>query len=179
LPTLSNEPHDRYDVGISVEMPTLPALADDGALVAAVAVLDEKLSAFAGALEQGNSTLIELARRAGMAVEPEPAKKAKRGGFVTQSPAGEPVETPPPPPKVSERAVTPPSPPSAGPATEPEEDDEALLRTLEPELAKAIRVKRRLGKKSVRELLEEMKSAKPRSGDAAGPQQQTGKGWWR
>ncbi len=63
-------------------------------------------------------------------------------------------------------------------ASTPQEDDEALLNSLDPEMAQAIRVMRRVSpvKKSVRELIEEYES-KPSSRKASTPQKK--KSWWR
>lgn len=58
------------------------------------------------------------------------------------------------------------------------DEDEALLATLDPELAAAIRVKRRLGhKKSVRELLADLEKQGSRSKDKR--RGKGGKKWWR
>lgn len=56
------------------------------------------------------------------------------------------------------------------------EDDEALLASLDPETAKAIRIMRRLSfeKKSVRELLEEYKA----TNSGPGPADNQKKSWW-
>ncbi|MEW6252395.1 MAG: hypothetical protein AB1716_17285 [Planctomycetota bacterium] len=141
--------------------------ADDGDIERALAALDVDLRGWVAALR----TLKDLmdAERLWNAVEP-PA--------------------PPPPPadsaapeRVGESGATT---PDAAPAADGEDPgdthsaDEALLNALDPELARAIRVKRRLtGKRrSVQELIAEAQSGRraARGKDAPAGQR---KAWWR
>jgi hypothetical protein len=123
--------------------------AGDGAIERHLAELDAKLNAWLAAMAAGRVAILELARRA-----------VPSGGSGES--AREPVD-------------------ADGTQELPAEplSDEALLRTLDPETAHAIRVKRRLtqGARSVRELLDEYRAAQ------AQPQAQSSRpdrrGWWR
>lgn len=76
----------------------------------------------------------------------EPPRRGRTPLFAGELPTGVPPEA----------ASAPPEPTAAGAGPETAED-EALLASLEPELAKAVRVKRRLsGRRSVREILAEL-----------------------
>ncbi len=151
--------------------------ADDGVLERRLSELDVKLARWLAALEAGQAALRELARKVMPSAVPreapfslvEPAEPAE----AIKPSADQIVEEPPPPlpePDAATRAAQQESQKAA-------EADEALLETLDPETAKAIRVKRRLtrGKRSVRELLEEHRAAQAQ----APVQTPERRGWWR
>lgn len=123
--------------------------AGDGAIEQRLADLDAKLGAWLAAVEAGRAVLRELAHRV--------------------VPGGGPGET-------GGRAVD-----AGGGRALPDEppSDETLLRTLDPETANAIRVKRRLtqGTRSVRELLDDYRAAQAHTqADSSRPER---RGWWR
>lgn len=100
----------------------------------------------------------------------------------TAPPASEPLAVTPTeeaPAPATPAAAEPPPAQSAPPAAE--EDDEQLLASLDPDLAKAIRVKRRLtgNRKSIRELLDEMAPDRKKPGKDAGGAASKQKRWWR
>lgn len=101
--------------------------------------------------------------------------KARRGGGAAEKPGprlfrgGRPERSQPEP--------------AAGEDAGLSADDAALLATLDAETANAIRVKRRLtgGRKSVRELLQELRAGPPAAAPRPPPERGSGSGrrWWR
>jgi hypothetical protein len=179
---------------------TISVPAEDAAVQLAFEQLDARLNAWLSAMQQLGTILRHREDQAAPAAEEHavpPAPELARGNEFT---AAEPIAEVPSVPAVSTTSATPAqgliaepavalgsvvspvepnaSPPSA-PATEKAagEDEEALLATLDPETAKAIRVRRRLstGRKSVRELLAEYNAEQGKSsGGEAGK-----RSWWR
>jgi hypothetical protein len=160
----------------TTELPALPPANEDIRL--ALAEVDARLSAWVAAMTAAHAALAERSCAQTVAAQPP----------VQQAPAPPKAETVP-----AERApVTPVVSPEPQPEPEPEpetrqapapaadhsrEEDEALLASLDPETAKAIRVMRRLSfeKKSVRELLEEYtQSGQPQEK----AEQRQRKSWW-
>ena len=142
------------------------------------AAVQDALSGFQSALEAwltamaGVHDLLAAASSAAGGAPPKPLVVS--GGLVT-------AETAPPPAPVEKSmfsspvrpVMTPDQPPAAvEPASD--EDEQALLDSLDAETANAIRVRRRLsgGRKSVRDLLAEIQSEKK------SPDQSQKKGWW-
>lgn len=131
----------------------LTALRDGSDLERRLAQLDAKLGAWLAVVQTGHAALLELAR------------KVVSTGAVREG------RTPLMQPANADAAQTEPAPLT----------DEALLQTLDPETAQAIRVKRRLcsNSRSVRELLDEYQASQ--AAERARPQApaRRKRGWWR
>jgi len=124
--------------------------ADEESARQQLADVSEKLGQWLEAVRAAQVALIERARLVGLAAS----------------------ALPPPPAKLGRAPLT----SDADPEAEPDEplDDEALLESLDAEIANAIRVKRRLSpNRSVRDLLEELQSSRA-LGDSG-----KSKRWWR
>ena len=155
--------------------------ADDGVLEQRLSELDVKLAKWLAALEAGQAALRELARKV------LPSAVPRETPFRLVEPAA-PVEAikPSPAPVVEEPPRPLPDVDAAATAAKQEsrkaaEEDDALLETLDPETARAIRVKRRLtrGKRRVRELLEEHRAAQAQAPAPAPAKTPERRGWWR
>lgn len=120
---------------------------EDDPVVAALDALDEQLSAWVKALGALESYRINI----------KPALEERPKGLTTAAPAR--------PPERNEPSKEPPADAARAPA-EAGSDDEALLASLDPQLAERIRAKWRVSGKqrSVRELLAEMESGAGRGG---------------
>ena len=127
--------------------------ADDGGLEQHLAELDAKLAAWLAVVQAGHAALLELARR----VVPGAVSPDGTHSLLEPDHGG-----------------------GRTPMTISAEDD-ALLQTLDPETAKAIRVKRRLspGSRGVRELLEEYQAAQTQRLGPETDDTPERRGWWR
>ena len=131
------------------------ALRADDSIDKALAELDSRMSAWLSAVQAGQAALLSAAERI---VAAEPARgSAPRGRvklFEGQVLALAPEHD-------QQAAWLRPASEDSVPATT--EEDEALLASLDVETANAIRVKRRLtgNRRSVQELLEELRSGQP------------------
>lgn len=181
--------------------------SDDGAIQQALAELDERLSTWSAAMREATDALrtaLEAAPQpvaATVAPEPEPAAPAATAAVADAAvEATEPAETAPenePKQQAAEApAASPPQPPKqkAGirvlvplePEPEPaaekpstaDDDDEAVLASVDEKTAQALRVMRRLSpvKKSFRQLLEEYQREQENRKE---PEPQQTKSWWR
>lgn len=131
------------------------ALRDDDSINKALAELDSRLSAWLAAVQAGQAALLSDADRIA-AAEPTQDSDSRRGAglFEGRVPELDPEHD-------QQGPALPPVSEDSPPATT--EEDEALLTALDAETANAVRVKRRLtgNRRSVRELLEELRSGRP------------------
>jgi hypothetical protein len=147
-----------------------PLSADDGGIEQALEALERRLQAWLSALTIA-------------CPQPEPAPgpppervalAAPPAGAREHTPAAAEVQCPPPPPE-------PPRPARAPEVCETTTgEDEALLAELEPEIANAVRVKRRLTvtRRDIRDLIAEVEAA--RRGRSREPEKEPQrKAWWR
>jgi hypothetical protein len=131
------------------------ALRADDSIDKALAELDSRLSAWLSAVQAGQAALLNAADRI---VGGKPAQSSGSRGaaklFEGQVPGLAPEHD-------RQMPALRPAPEDSVPAMT--EEDEALLASLDAETANLVRVKRRLAgnRKSVRELLEELRSGPP------------------
>jgi hypothetical protein len=132
--------------------------ASDGELETRLSDLDVKLGAWLAVVEAGHAALVELARQ----IVPSAVPHAARVPLAQPAAPGD-LRAPP------------------GPPPSDADNDEALLRTLDPETARAIRVRRRLsrGNRSVQELLEEHRAAQARQQAEQEGKSAARRSWWR
>lgn len=173
--------------------------ADDGVIEQSFAELDARLVEWLVAMREGQTALLVGVRQVIATPEtdsaaehpppaddePEPNAALQRGsGLFRQDRGNESSLDTGGPETEHESGKTGPDPlpsetaPADSEVAAPKvDDDEALLSSLDPETANTIRVKRRLtgNKRTVRELLDEMRSGRT-GGKEADPQR---KRWWR
>jgi len=160
---------------------------DDGLIEGAVAELDTKLAAWLAAMREGQTALTGGVGRSSAATNEDARLERAIAGSPEQH-QGTAVrhgsklfEGQVPAVTVAGRdrpiSETPTLPSRDEVSCSEDEDDEALLASLDAQTASAIRVKRRLAdnRRSVRELLEEIRSERP-PGEATDSQRT---GWWR
>lgn len=96
---------------------------------------------------------------------------------VAEKAAHKPASAVSAPPLVSQSQ---PAQPAAVELSAEEQEERALLDSLEPEIARQVHVRRRLSghSKSVRELVDEIRAEKGSKGAAPPPDKQQKKGWW-
>lgn len=132
--------------------------ADDSLIEGHLAELDTKLATWMAAMREGLAAMREGLKRVASASEagpgPAPAalpQRVERLGFAAETGMA------------PEQAAVVGSDQARSRAAATPEDDETLLKSLDEDTANAIRVKRRLigEKRTVRELLEEIRSARP------------------
>ena len=190
----------------SERKPLEPILTEDGAIEEAFAALDARIAAFASAIAHAVAELgaadqaVEQPEAPAAVEEPQPRLADVEADPVAETDSPEPVEPEPtadqapqepvpPEPEVDlkrdvlGRAIS--SKPEPVEAEEPpadthsseEQDDDALLASLDVETAKAIRVMRRLSpvKKRVSDLLEEYRASQ--AAHQSDPKQKK-KSWW-
>jgi hypothetical protein len=147
--------------------------ADEAAVQDALSGLQSSLDAWLTAMTGVHDL---LAAAAGVAAGELPKPQIESGGLVT---AAEPAPLPSLPPAEKSMFSSPVRPAARPEVTDPvdpvsDEEDQALLESLDSETAGAIRVRRRLsgGRKSVRDLLAEIQT------ERKSPDQSQKKGWW-
>jgi len=148
--------------------------AEDGALERRLAEMDVKLRSWLEAVRASHAALLQWARAMPSVVVRDAQTESAAPAERAQRPDAKPATDTARPPRPEPEPVSAGEPPTPTPGLPSDED---FLRTLDPETAKAIRVKRRLsnGRRSVQELLEEYRSVqKP---EASKPAER--RGWWR
>jgi len=183
----------------TADLPALPPPTANEDIRRALADVDARLSAWAAAVAGSNTAEPKpvaakpasspVAQPAELAVEPvtppvakapvakEPAAKASVAKAPAAKAPAKTVEAPAPaapPAPVKPEPQPPASPPVAQKSSR--EEDEALLASLDPETAQAIKVMRRLSfeNKSVRQLLEEYEQSRQSQGSSENRK----KSWW-
>ncbi len=164
------------------DRPIIAVPSDDGSIDRAIEDLDARISEWAQAMKAAHDAVRQRAADANRRMAAETAAEGAAAVDATRSAAQAsadreripPAPTPAPPsekpglrvdhlqgadakPKTGIRAFETPEPETKEPTNSRYDEDEALLATLDPKLARQIKIKRRLcnGTKSIRELLAE------------------------
>ena len=159
----------------TADLPALPPPAASEDIRRALADVDARLSAWAAVVAGSEPAAPKRA-----VAKPGPAPAPKPAEPVAAKPAPKVVEAPaaPAPPAASAEPEPVPEPAAPSPVARSadHEEDEALLASLDPETAQAIKVMRRLSfeDKSVRQLLEEYEQTRHLQGSSESRK----KSWW-
>ena len=173
----------------TADLPALPPSTANEDIRRALADVDARLSALAAAVAGAKTVTpkgVDAEPKSSPSPPPAKPEVVKAKPAVAKAPS---KPAAPPVPKVDQAPVEPVAVPEPEPKPEPEpatvspaanrvsqDEDEALLASLDPETAQAIKVMRRMSfeNKSVRQLLEEYEATRQSQGSSEGRK----KSWW-